>query len=313
MRRAVVSLFLAIVVFGTAWGQEPEEKPVSAVIELNQRVYYAGDPFNVRISIGNNTNEEIGNPIKTPLSKGFEVRVADGDRVAAEGEPKLPEPQRPAKLGPRGFYGSVVDLTTAYPRLLSTGIYEIEWSANGVSSNTLRVKIIPRYEPTASYRAVMETDHGGIVIELFGDVSPLAVKNFVDLAHASFYDGLTFHEVRPDRYIASGDPTGTGGGGAGYTFPAETSGAPVMAGSVLMKPAGPTPPSNSSQFLIVLRPEPAWVGQLTVVGQVVGGLDTVRKISRAQTVPGASRPSLKPLNDVKIKSVTIQKKTGDGS
>ncbi|MDX1390498.1 MAG: peptidylprolyl isomerase, partial [Acidobacteriota bacterium] len=85
---------------------------------------------------------------------------------------------------------------------------------------------------------------------------------------------------------------------------------PAIAGTVLMKHLGPTPPSNSSQFVILLRPEPAWIGQLTVVGQVVEGLETVRKISQAPVLGAAGGKQVsKPQADIHIKSITIQEGT----
>jgi cyclophilin family peptidyl-prolyl cis-trans isomerase len=74
---------------------------------------------------------------------------------------------------------------------------------------------------------------------------------------------------------------------------------------VLLKPAGLAPPANSSQFVIALRPEPGWIGQFTVMGQVVDGLDIVRKISN---VPTSDRPKYKPLKDIHTVRVTIQEK-----
>ncbi|MDX1388527.1 MAG: peptidylprolyl isomerase [Acidobacteriota bacterium] len=314
MRRRVVSMLVPALLGLTALtapsAQETDSSGVWALIELNQRVYYAGEPFNVRVSIGNGGEETIDNPVKTPLFKGFKVRPVGGDLIAPTGTPTESDPQRPAKLGGRGFYGGVVDLTTVYPELMSNGHFEIEWSEAGVESNTLSVKIIPRFDVSADYRAIVDTDQGKFVIDFFGDVSPIAVKNFVDLSRAKFYDGLIFHEVRRDHYIVGGDPTATGSGTAGYSYPAEMSATPAVAGTVLMKPVGPTPPANSSQFVILLRPEPAWVGQFTVVGQVVEGLDIIRKISQAPVAGAASgqRQAHRPRTDLHLKSITIEEK-----
>ena len=160
MRRRVVSMLLLAFVGPAAvtmpFAQESDSNGIWAMIELSQRVYYAGEPFNVRVSVGNNGDEIVNNPVKTPLFKGFKVRHAGGDAIAPTGKPQQSDPQRPAKLGKNGFYGGVVDLTTVYPELLSIGHFEIEWLESGVTSNTLSVKIIPRYNAMAEYRAVLE-------------------------------------------------------------------------------------------------------------------------------------------------------------
>lgn len=291
--------------------QDAPDGRVKAVLALSQRFYYAGDPLRVRISIGNEGTQPVANPVKTPLFRGFQVR-SGGKAIEAQGEPDVAEPARPEKLSPNAFYGSVVDLTKIYPQLLQPGEYEIEWSGGDVRSDTLVVRLIPRYDPAKDYTARLETDEGTIVLAFLKDAAPLAVKNFIDLAHAHFYDGLIFHEVRPDWYVAGGDPLGTGAGGAGYSYPAETPALPVVAGTVLMKPVSPSPPSNSSQFILMLRPEPTWTGQFTVFAQVIDGLEVAKRISRLPSTQQTAQPFFKPLKDVHLRRVVVEEKSAPG-
>src|SRR5699024_11446219 len=69
-----------------------------------------------------------------------------------------------------------------------------------------------------SAQATISTNHGDIVVNLFGDHAPKTVKNFVDLAGEDFYNVVIFHRIIPDFMIQGGDPEGTGTGGPGYTF-----------------------------------------------------------------------------------------------
>ncbi len=71
------------------------------------------------------------------------------------------------------------------------------------------------------YTATIETDKGNLVLELFAKDVPVTVNNFVFLAREGFYDDTTFHRVIADFMAQGGDPTGTGRGNAGYTFPDE--------------------------------------------------------------------------------------------
>src|SRR3989304_4149691 len=73
-------------------------------------------------------------------------------------------------------------------------------------------------DPKKAYTATFKLDQGDIVIELFADRAPQTVNNFVFLAPAGFYDGVTFHRVIPGFMAQGGDPTGTGTGGPGYRF-----------------------------------------------------------------------------------------------
>jgi cyclophilin family peptidyl-prolyl cis-trans isomerase len=301
MTRPTVLVLVACALCGLASAPVPaqESSPggVKVVLELGQRFYYAGDPFPVRISIGNEGTEKVANPVKKALFGGFEVRGSDGEVIKASGEAGVAEPTRPDKLAPNSFYGAVVDLTKIYPELLETGRYEVRWAANGVESERIVVRMIPRYDPSKRYLARLSTTQGVIVIELL-KAAPLAVKNFVDLAHAGFYDDRRFYEVRPDAFIV-------GGGSSGYTYPAELAPVPVVAGTVVMKPASPSPPANGAEFIIALRPEPGWTGQFTVVGQVVEGLEVARKISQVPSSGAAGRPQFKPLTPVLIRNVEI--------
>jgi cyclophilin family peptidyl-prolyl cis-trans isomerase len=306
--RTGAACLVAVAAFAAVSGAEPppSEGAVEAVLELRDNFFYAGDPFEVRLNITNRGNAEVDNPVRSRLAEGLQVRLAGGDEIKPTGKPRASEPSRPAKLGAKGFYGTVFDLTEMYPELKKPGRYEFRWSAAGLVSNEIVVSIIPRYDPSRVYRARFETDEGSFVVEFLGKSAPLASKAFVDLAHSGFYDGQTLHEARPDLMIGGGDPTGTGAGGAPFAYPQETPSIPVVAGSVVMKPSGFAPPSNSSQFFILLQAEPSMTGQLTVVGQVVEGIETVRKISRVPTTQQASRPYFKTLKDVRIRKVTVE-------
>lgn len=285
---------------------KPATGGVGVLMELNQHFYYIGEPLNVRIAISNSAASEVSNPVKSPLFGSFSVADSQGTRLDPQAKPEAQEPSRPAKLAPGAFYGAVVDLSQMYPQLRSKGRYSIRWSADGVASDEIAVTVIPKFDPSKDYSARVETEQGAFVIELLKRTAPLAVKAFVDMANAGFYDGLLLHEARADQLVGGGDPTGTGGGQAPIRYPAELAAIPIVAGSVLMKPAGLAPPANGSQFVVSLRPEPGWIGQFTVVGQVVDGLDIVRKISN---IPTSDRPNYRPIKDIHTVHVTIHEKS----
>jgi len=314
MRRiSAVVVMLALGVLATRAAAPPVNPPsgsVRAVMELKQQFYYVGEPMTVRVAISNDGASDVANPVKSPLFGSFIVADPQGKRLAPQAKPQAQEPSRPAKLTPNEFYGAAVDLSQMYPQLRSKGKYSIRWSADGVSSDEIVVTVIPKFDPSKDYTARVETELGGFVIELFKRRAPIAVKTFVDLANAGFYDGLVFHEARADQIVGGGDPTGTGGGQAPILYPAELAAIPIVAGSVVMKPAGLAPPANSSQFVISLRPEPGWIGQFTVIGQVIDGLDIVRKISN---VPTSDRPKYRPLKDIHTIRVTIQEEMSPAS
>jgi cyclophilin family peptidyl-prolyl cis-trans isomerase len=128
----------------------------------------------------------------------------------------------------------------------------------------------------------MHTNHGAIELELFDGDAPKTVDNFRKLAGDGFYDGVIFHRVIPDFMIQSGDPTGTGTGGPGYSFEDEFNDHPVVRGTLAMANSGPN--TNGSQFFIVTADACPWLdGKHTVFGRVTDGLDVVDTISQAET------------------------------
>ena len=132
--------------------------------------------------------------------------------------------------------------------------------------------------------AVIETNFGNIVIQLFPDVAPGHVENFVKLAQDGFYDGSTFHRVIPGFMIQGGDPnskdedrSNDGQGGPGYTINAEFSDVPHKRGILSMARAQ-DPNSAGSQFFIVVADSNFLDGQYTVFGEVIEGMDVADKI-----------------------------------
>ena len=136
-------------------------------------------------------------------------------------------------------------------------------------------------KPGTTYVATIVTSKGNIVAELYAD-APQSVNNFVTLAQDGFYDGLTFHRVEPGFVIQGGDPKGSGGGGPGYTIPAEIKhphprGA--LAWARTSDDVNPERRSSGSQFYITLAATPFLDGAYTVFGNVVEGMDVADKIA----------------------------------
>ena len=129
-----------------------------------------------------------------------------------------------------------------------------------------------------TYMAKIETNKGIIELELYSEHAPKTVNNFVFLAREGFYDGISFHRVIGDFMIQGGDPTGTGGGGPGYSFEDEVEENPLTheKGVISMANAGPN--TNGSQFFITHSPQPHLNGKHTVFGKVMTGQNVVDSI-----------------------------------
>ncbi|MGB8361137.1 MAG: peptidylprolyl isomerase [Acidimicrobiia bacterium] len=153
-------------------------------------------------------------------------------------------------------------------------------------------------DPSKTYSATLDTNHGEIVIEFDAGRSPLTVNNFVFLARDGFYDGVVFHRVIENFMIQGGDPTGTGRGGPGYRFRDEIEGdGEYSRGTVAMANAGPN--TNGSQFFIC-HTDVGLPHSYTIFGKVSSGMDAVDSIATT-----SKDHSDRPHEEVVIKKVTV--------
>jgi peptidyl-prolyl cis-trans isomerase A (cyclophilin A) len=165
--------------------------------------------------------------------------------------------------------------------------------------------------------AQFETTEGSFTVRLFEKEAPQTVANFVGLAEGTkewrdpssgqkktgpYYDGIIFHRVISGFMIQGGDRLGTGTGGPGYNFGDEfhPSLRHSRAGILSMANAGPN--TNGSQFFITLGPTPHLDNRHSVFGEVVEGMDVVKKIG---SVPTGSQD--RPVKPVVMNRVTIKR------
>ena len=141
--------------------------------------------------------------------------------------------------------------------------------------------------------------------ELYPDVAPITVENFVNLAKEKFYDGLIFHRVIRDFMIQGGDPTGTGIGGSSNKIKGEFLSNGVInelkhTRGVLSMARAMDPNSASSQFFIMHKDSPHLDGQYAAFGKITSGIEVVDEIAETKT---DFRD--KPLTEQKIKTIEI--------
>ena len=135
---------------------------------------------------------------------------------------------------------------------------------------------------------VIDTNVGEIKAELYPDVAPVTVKNFVDLIKKGFYNGLTFHRVIEGFMIQGGCPKGNGTGGPGYCIKGEFRANGVENDlkherGVLSMARAMDPDSAGSQFFIMHETSPHLDGQYAAFGKVTDGMNVVDRIASVRT------------------------------
>lgn len=138
-------------------------------------------------------------------------------------------------------------------------------------------------DKSKQYTATIETEKGNIKLELFAKDVPVTVNNFVFLAREGFYDNTTFHRVIAGFMAQGGDPTGTGTGGPGYNIADEFTKHTHVTGALSMANTG-RPNTNGSQFFITYAPQPHLDGHHSVFGQLVAGMDVLKKLKNGDVI-----------------------------
>lgn len=157
--------------------------------------------------------------------------------------------------------------------------------------------------------ATIEMENGDIMkLELYPEIAPNTVKNFISLANKGFYDGIIFHRVIPGFMIQGGDPQGVGFGGPGYSIKGEFK-ANGFANSlkhekgVISMARSASPNSAGSQFFIMVANSPHLDSQYAAFGKVIEGIEAADKI-----VAVKRDGSDKPFEDQRMKKVTVDVK-----
>ena len=149
-------------------------------------------------------------------------------------------------------------------------------------------------------------DGGKMVIELYPDIAPITVQNFVDLVQKKFYDGLIFHRVIKGFMIQGGDPEGTGMGGPGYEIKGEFASNGVKndlkhTEGVISMARAQNPDSAGSQFFIMHKTSPHLDGSYAAFGKIIEGMDVVNRIAET-----ATDYMDRPLEDQIMETVTVE-------
>ena len=154
----------------------------------------------------------------------------------------------------------------------------------------------------------IEMEDGGVMkAELYPDVAPNTVNNFISLVQKGYYDGLIFHRVIPGFMIQGGCPDGTGMGGPGYSIKGEFTGNGfqndlVHDRGVLSMARTMAPNSAGSQFFVMVEKAPHLDGQYAAFGKVIEGMEVADAIVYADRDVRTDRPR----KDQRMKSVTVE-------
>lgn len=188
----------------------------------------------------------------------------------------------------------------------------------GIENNSTIVSTDDKNEDANSNAEIGETEHknpivtidmedgGKIKAELYPDVAPNTVNNFISLIQKGYYDGLIFHRVIPGFMIQGGCPEGDGNGGPGYSIPGEfkSNGFEnnlVHERGVLSMARTKKPNTAGSQFFIMVEKSESLDGKYAAFGKVIEGMDVVDRIV---SVERSSRD--KPTTDQRMKCVTVE-------
>jgi peptidyl-prolyl cis-trans isomerase B (cyclophilin B) len=163
-----------------------------------------------------------------------------------------------------------------------------------------------KLDPSKTYDVVFDTSCGEFTVRLDVEQAPNTTASLVSLARKGFYDDTTFHRIVPGFVIQGGDPTGSGSGGPGYkTVDKPPADAAYTQGVVSMaKTAAEAPGTSGSQFYVVTGADASLPPDYAIVGKVVEGMDTVKRIEQLGD-PNSGGTGI-PKRPVVIESATVE-------
>lgn len=171
---------------------------------------------------------------------------------------------------------------------------------------------LSQYKTENPVVAMYIKNYGTIVIELYPDIAPNTVANFISLTKSGFYDNNTMHRLVPGFVLQGGDPTGTGTGGPGYTIKGEFSANDFEnnlkheKGIVSMARTSVSNNTAGSQFFIMLGTASYLDGQYAAFGKIIDGWSNIENITKNEQVQNQETGQLK--NNLVIKKTLIDLK-----
>ena len=148
------------------------------------------------------------------------------------------------------------------------------------------------FDPEKTYYWLLNTNKGEIKVKLMPGVAPMHVSSTLYLTRLGFYDDVIFHRVITGFMAQGGDPTGTGRGGPGYKYAGEFDRSVRHNKGGILSMANAGPGTDGSQFFLTFVPTSHLNGKHTIFGEVVEGMDTVKKLEASGTRGGATKEKL---------------------
>ena len=218
-------------------------------------------------------------PEAPAASGGAPLAQADATSTPAGSAPSEPVPSDPPASAP-----TPSDATpAAAPDPEASGLVDEGYEAvpflvdTPVQSFDAPARVL---DPALDYRATVRTTVGTVVLDLYEELAPRTVDNFVFLALHRYYEAVPFHRVIEDFMAQTGDPTGTGRGGPGYAFEDEIVDGLVHDRPGLLSMANAGPDTNGSQFFVTFAETPWLDGRHAIFGEVLGGLEVLDRLTR---------------------------------
>ena len=254
-----------------------------------------------------------GQPVTVKVDKATTLVMTtfDGTAVAAKGSADVAA-------------GATADLMTVFPTIATPGTYVLYADPAGKTAaadfvgTPIVVEVLDNKERPGGTPMVvkleplqyvkMKTTGGTLTEAMYYDVAPNTVDSFLRLAGQGYYDGLSFHRVISGFMIQGGDPTGTGGGGPGFSVGGEFNPRPHLEG-VLSMARTSDPNSAGSQFFVCLdyngpHGTKQLDGQYTAFGKVVDGFDAVKAIGATKTDANDKPATPQTIDEVQVLPVT---------
>lgn len=275
----------------------------AAHLTLDGFVFESGQPISGQLLVRNDgggwlKTEDLGDitgALRLTLPNGEEVRPSGADLFGAA---------RAKEIGAGGFVGVTFDLLKLFPAATKEGTYRLSLKRRGLPVPQVSFKVIPAFDPTQSYRLLLNTPDGELAIDLTRE-APASVRALISLVRTGYFEKAAIGALRPGFALSIVSPQPSDP----RIEPFEKTARELLAGTVVLDPGGPdssgAPTFNNPSLIVLLAPRPDWQGRVTAIGQLAGGDETLTKLTRRPTSGEQGLPPWKPVAPLTVESMRV--------
>lgn len=276
---------------------------IDSQVQVIRSVYAVGEPVTIQLILQNVSSAPVTIDGECLRPSAFSVTRSADDRSLRARKNSRAEDQQVAA---RQTYKRTYDLGRHFKELREAGRYRVIWTCRGIRSRMREVFVAEPYDPEHDKVAVVETGLGTLELVLMPQQAPLHVANFVMLARAGYYDGVTFGKLIPDLEIDTGIRGGDVAADWDQQLPPEIDRSILPGRGLVGAVRRQTSMTSATQFFILLKAQPGYRGLHTFFAYVRKGDEVLDALNKIGILGDKGVGAFRPAKQVPIRKIEIR-------